>query len=68
MAPTATWSDQSRDYQCFMPPGDDPSSEYQCFMSPSRDTRSLEPEKCIIGGQNEDSGKFHVPIRAARHR
>ena len=29
---------------------------------------SLDPEKCTIGGQNEDSGKFHVRIRAPRHR
>ena len=28
----------------------------------------LDPEKCTIGGQNEDSGKFHVRIRAPRHR
>ena len=28
----------------------------------------LDPEKCTIGGQSEDSGKFHVHIRAPRHR
>ena len=30
--------------------------------------QKLDPEKCTIGGQNEDSGKFHVRIRAPRHR
>ena len=28
----------------------------------------LDSEKCTIGGQNEDSGKRHVCIIAARHR
>ena len=28
----------------------------------------LDSEKCTIGGQNGDSGKFHVRIRAPRHR
>ena len=28
----------------------------------------LDSGKCTIGGQNEDSGKFHVRIHAARHR
>ena len=28
----------------------------------------LDPEKYTIGGQSEDSGKFHVRIRAAWHR
>ena len=30
--------------------------------------QKLDSEKCTIGGQNEDSGKFHVRIRAPRHR
>ena len=30
--------------------------------------QTLDSGNCTIGGQNEDSGKFHVRMRAARHR
>ena len=57
-------SDIYRDWFMFIrkPPCD----EFQtrtCYIF-----RELDSEKCTIGGQNEDSGKFHVRIRTPRHR